>query len=386
MPGTWLGDTRIERLLAYDAAASATMSGSTVTKRRRRRVGARRWPLLLPFLGLAVAAVGIYLVERDGWRRGAEIARAEAAAAEERRALLAAGELGASYAYCEAEWQAIGAWVWPLAVAYSRQELVVYSPLGVDGSSWQQLVCDEQGVRRGPRSTRPWRNLLPAEAPVEGLEEDSPTPVHVVSRLAGASLAFDELALEAGVHPVTGELVVRRWRGLEGGATPAVDPADAPELPSLLTTISFSLAAGVAAPPPLEELRRYRWADESDAAFDLLERSLPRGATIAELTLDDERLAVTIDWPTPGFDGDPPAPYGDLEWDAYAVADRDWWYPRTSPGFGCPRGRSLAAVRAAYAETPRPAGSASLVRAWYSCSPAWGGGDEGVWHLVARAP
>jgi hypothetical protein len=61
-----------------------------------------------------------------------------------------------------------------------------------------------------------------------------------------------------------------------------------------------------------------------------------------------------------------------------------WWYPREIPGFGCPAGTPLEAVRRAFVDARARFGSQPLSRAWFSCSTAYSNGRDGVWHLVAR--
>jgi hypothetical protein len=115
----------------------------------------------------------------------------------------------------------------------------------------------------------------------------------------------------------------------------------------------------------------------------MLEQSIPKGAALP--AHPGGRPDRSDDaWPTPAFDGDPPAPYGDKTFDEYGVADADWWYPRTEPGFGCATGLPLAGLRAAFAEAQARLASQSLARAWYSCSPAYSDGRKGVFHLVPR--
>jgi hypothetical protein len=182
---------------------------------------------------------------------------------------------------------------------------------------------------------------------------------------------------------VTGAVVSRAWRAGPERAEATLDPADGPAFAFLPASPGFQPAPG-AAPKALQPLARKRWLTQVDAAFALLEQSIPEGAGIAELTLEEDQIDVTIAWPTPAFDGDPPAPYGDKTFDEYGVADMDWWYPRTTPGFGCATGLPLAGVRAAFADAKARLSEQSLARAWYSCSPAYSDGRKGVFHLVAR--
>ena len=74
---------------------------------------------------------------------------------------------------------------------------------------------------------------------------------------------------------------------------------------------------------------------------------MPATARVSELTLDDDKIELRIESPTPAFDGKLPVPFGDRSFDEYGVADMDWRYPRDDPGFGCRTGEPLAAVRAA---------------------------------------
>jgi hypothetical protein len=130
---------------------------------------------------------------------------------------------------------------------------------------------------------------------------------------------------------------------------------------------------------------RFHWTAQSDAAFAVIARGLPPGAGVSEITLDPDKIEVQVAHPTPAFDGRPPAPFGDMEWDEYGVADRDWWYPREIAGFGCERGRPLAALHADFAAAWSRMGSPPLARAWYSCSPAYSNGHDGTWHLLPRS-
>jgi hypothetical protein len=82
----------------------------------------------------------------------------------------------------------------------------------------------------------------------------------------------------------------------------------------LVAAPGFPLAAG-AAPPTLRPLPRYRWLAQADTAFTTVEEALPAGAGIVELALSEDEIEVSIEWPTPAFDGDPPARYGDKTFD-----------------------------------------------------------------------
>jgi hypothetical protein len=201
--------------------------------------------------------------------------------------------------------------------------------------------------------------------------------------VASRSLDEGELALELLQHPVTGLVLARHWRSSDGGARATLDPPDAPPFAFLPTAAGFVAAPGVEV-RPLRALTRHRWIADEEAAFALLERELPGGARMSELRLEEDEVDVTVDWPTPAFDGRPPAPYGDKTFDEYGVADMGFWYPREIPGFGCARGEPLARARASFREAKARTGEQAFASAWYSCSPAYSNGREAVWHLQAR--
>ena len=131
---------------------------------------------------------------------------------------------------------------------------------------------------------------------------------------------------------------------------------------------------------------RKRWIAQEGEAFALVAKELPKGARIAELTLAEDEIDVQIEWKTPAFDGKPPAPYGDKTFDEYGIASLDWWYPRESPGFGCPVGVPLADVITSFGVAKAQRGGSPIERAWYSCSPAYSNGRTGTWHLVPSGP
>lgn len=317
-------------------------------------------------------------VESDQWRK------AEQERVRSREAVFARGQLGEMLEFCLEGWKAeLSVHHEPVALAWTPKGIDAYFYQGADESSLRQLRCDAGGVFRGPRVAHPLQELLPVEAPPEsgaGVEREWPR-AHAM--IASRSLDEGELALELLRHPVTGLVLARHWRSGEGGARATLDPPDAAPFAFLLASAGFRAAPGVEV-RTLRTLKRQRWIADEEAAFALLERELPAGARISGLRLEEDAIDVTIEWPTPAFDGDPPAPYGNRTFDEYGIADTSWWYPRTIPGFGCARGDLLDRVRASLREAKAKAGDQGLSSAWYSCSTAYSNGRDAVWHLQAK--
>jgi len=318
-------------------------------------------------------------VESGQWRK------AEEERLRSREAVFARGQLGEMLELCSEVWGKTEPSLAhePVALAWTPEGIDAYFYQGADESSLRQVRCDAGGVFRGPRVAHPLHELLPAEAPSEsGARVEGEWPrAHAV--IASRSLDEGELALELLQHPVTGLVMARHWRSGEGGARATLDPPDAPPFAFLPTSAGFRAAPGFEV-RTLRTLKRQRWIADEEAAFALLERELPAGARISGLRLEEDAIDVTIDWPTPAFDGDPPAPYGDKTFDEYGVADMSWWYPRTIPGFGCARGELLDRVRASLQEAKAKAGDQGFSSAWYSCSTAYSNGRDAVWHLQAK--
>lgn len=352
-----------------------------ITAVRRSRAKRHPRPLvwaLLPFVTAAALLGGVLLVERLRLeRRQAE----ESARVAARAAVIARGALGETLALCSEGWKnELALHHEPVAMAFTRQGIDAYFYKGTDGNSLRQVRCDARGVQLGPRVAHPLSAQLPAEAPAEPVA-GSGAEWHAALDEAGArTLAPEELALELVMHPVTLAVHRRVWRAGGEAAVATVEPEGAPPFSLLVASPAFPRPPG-AAPPP-EPLARRRWIAEPEAAFALLAAALPRAARVSELRLEGARIEVQVDHPTAAFDGKPDAPYGDQEWDEHGVADASWWYPREIPGFGCARGETLERVRAAFEAARSRHGERPLESAWYSCSPAYSDGQNGVWHLM----
>jgi hypothetical protein len=298
--------------------------------------------------------------------------------------VFAAGDLGEMLSLCREGWEAQAQLHHdPVAIAWTRQGVDAYFFQGSDSSSLRQVRCDAEGVSRGARVDHPLAAHLPAEAATERDDRAQGQWSAAIAHFSSQHFEPDDLAFELILHPATGLPLSRRWRSGPERASAVFEPADAPSFAFLPSVRHFTPFPASAA-PSLHALPRKRWLGDAAAAFDLLSKEMPKGARISELMLDDDKIDVQIEWATPAFDGKPPAPYGDKAFDEYGVAETGWWYPREIPGFGCPIGKPLAAVRTAFVEARGRFGAQPLSRAWYSCSPAYSNGRDGVWNLVAR--
>lgn len=302
---------------------------------------------------------------------------AEEARIAARQQQLGRGLLDEMLALCREGWREnLGLYQEPVALAWTRQGVDGYFFDGADGNSLRQVRCDAVGVSRGPRVAHPLHALLPAEAPIA--TDDADESWRLALGATSRTFAEGELAFELLRHPLTGQVLSRQWRAAPEGAVARLLPTDAPVFPLLPAAPGFQPASPL---PGLAPLRRRDWTVEADAAFDLLARELPRNALVSEITLTPDEIEVQITHPTAAFDGKPPAPFGEREFDEYGVADSSWWYPREIPGFGCAIGRPLDVVRADFVQRRAQRGP-QLLRAWYSCSPAYSNKHDGAWHMV----
>lgn len=340
--------------------------------------------VLLLLLILGAFAVFVYREREQGARAWQAQQKEQQARVAARRAALSSGRFDTAVELCREGWrEGLGLHHEPIALAWTPHGLDGYFLEGSDRDSLRQVRCDAQGVSRGPRVRHPLQQNLPAEAPTD-TEAASAEAWHLaLAQWSARSFDTADLAVELLAHPLGGAVLQRRWRAGADGAHATVDPADAPPFPLLVALPRFHPAKSVAL-PALQAPSRHHWLAETDAALTVVERSLPPGARVSEITLSDDRIELEIHSPTPAFEGKPVAPYGEKKFDEYGVADSDWWYPREIPGFGCPVGEPLPEVRTALAAARSRLGAAPLAQAWYSCSSAYGDGRRGAWHLQTR--
>ena len=347
-----------------------------------RKTPAKRgswWSVLPSVIGIAVIAGFVYdMVRRDN-ERVREQQQADQVAQNAREAVFARGDLAETLGLCREGWKSASFYQEPVAIAWTRRGIDAYFWQGTDGTSLRQVRCDGQGVRLGPRVDHPLQEKLPAEAVKELDEQVGAEWTAAINRAAARKFAPGDVALELLLHPFTGAVLSRRWSGGPEGATATLDPPDAPPF-AFLPAEPFP-AVGKA-PVAVRPRERRRWLAQDGSAFSLLSKELPKGARVSELTIDDDKIDVTIAAQTPAFDGKPPVPYGQKTFDEYGVADTSWWYPREIPGFGCAAGAALSDVITDYGIAKASRGTLPLTGAWYSCSTAYSNGRSGVWHLT----
>jgi hypothetical protein len=338
--------------------------------------------------GVAAAALVVagvaFFIQRESAREAAQYQEEQEGLRSSRANVFAAGDLGEMLSLCREGWEAQAQLHHdPVAIAWTRRGVDAYFFDGTDSSSLRQVRCDAEGVSRGPRVLHPLAAQLPAEAASERDDRDQGEWTAALAHFSSRHFEPEDLAFELVLHPATGLPLSRRWRSGPERASATLEPADAPAFAFLPALPGFEpFPASLA--PSLRPLPRRRWLGDAASAFALLAKELPKGARVSELTLEDDAIDVQVEGATPAFDGKPPAPYGDKSFDEYGVADLGWWYPREIPGFGCPTGAPLEAVRVAFFESRARFGSQPLSRAWYSCSTAYSNGRDGVWNLVAR--
>jgi hypothetical protein len=300
-----------------------------------------------------------------------------------RAAVFDRGQLGEMLDVCRKGWVDVGfSYQEPVALAWTRRGMTAFFYQGVDQNSLRLVRCDASGTSHGPRVSHPLHEQLPAEAPPRDEEQDARSEwLRVVAEASKRSLDARESAFELLQHPVTGRVVSRRWLAGAEGATATVEPADAPAF-ALLVEDGQVQPVG-AKLPALEPLKRHTWTSETEAAFALLAKAIPKGARVAELRFEPHEIELRIQHPTPRGESEAPAPYGDKSFDEYGVADSDWWYPRDEASFGCAAGAPLDTIHLQFLNAYK---GERLEWAWYSCSKAYSNGRDGVWHLVPSGP
>jgi hypothetical protein len=347
------------------------------------RVG--RW-LLKQVTGLVlVGAVAgfVYFIWRTDQARLEQQAAVQKAEEDARAAVIARGSLGEMLKLCRGGWDNFGfSYQEPVALAWTRRGVTAFFHQGSDQNSLRVMRCDASGVSRGPRVSHPLHEQLPAEAPPKDEQEASGSAwLHAVSEASSRSLDASEAAFELLLHPLTGRVLSRRWRAGAEGATATVEPADAPAFALLVEAGQLSPIG--AKLPALSALKPRNWTVETEPAFALLAKAMPKGARISELRFEPDEIEVRIQHPTARGENEPKAPYGDKSFDEYGIADSDWWYPRDEASFGCAAGVPLETVHLQFLNSQR---GERLAWAWFSCSTAYSNGHDGVWHLVPAGP
>ena len=211
---------------------------------------ARLATAMLPLVALAGIGTLIYLDRRENARQAQRHEAERAAQVSERQQVFACGDFDQILELCRHGWSAeLQVGYQPAALAWTRTRLDGYFLEGTDRSSWRRLSCTASGVERGPRVARPLVESLPAEATPGSDSQSEDRWQAALSEHSRAPLGPGELAVELLPDPRTEEMISRRWRGVEGGAKPFLEPADAPPFGMLLAEPEFALAPG-AAPPP----------------------------------------------------------------------------------------------------------------------------------------
>jgi hypothetical protein len=339
------------------------------------------------FVRLALVIAVIWPLNQH-WQ--AQRQRAELAVAEQheyeiaRQRWLIDASAASWWTYCQAQWhERLALSHQPQAIAWQRGKGVHgYYYEGADRHSLRLYRCSADGVSKGPRVRHPLLQLLPLEQVEEASADEYSAWTSALAALPDAAVdSSGEVAIELLRHPVDGRPLRRSWSlgGVEH------DPAAVPQVSKdgepfalLLDELPLPLAAELK-PPQLAFLQRRRWTEVPDEAIDVVAAAALPGSRIVELTIEPDRIQAQIGGQIPAFDGDPPAPFGALEFDEYGIAERDWWYPYQESGFGCAEGVEAAELKRRLGQLTDRVGAFKL---WYSCSPAYSDGHTGQWHVA----
>jgi hypothetical protein len=356
----------------------------------RHRLVERPWLTRLAFALIAFAFVATVLwpismhllADRHA---GARIADALREREDARLRWLLSASAATWWAHCETAWhKRFELPEQPQAIAWRRgQGVHGYYFEGADRRSLRQYRCTPYGVAKGPRAHHPLRQALPAERAEEAPPVDYHGWMSALDALpdVSGSEGVTEVAIELLRHPIDGRALRRSWSigGVERGPTagPRVHSEDE-VFALLLDELPLPVAAELR-PPPLEYLQARRWTEVPLEAIEVVAAAAPPGSKIVELKIEPDRIHAQIGGQIPAFDGDPPAPFGALDFDEYGIATRDWWYPYRESGFGCDDGLAPEELRRSLIESGGTAGAHML---WYSCSPAYSDTVTGQWHAA----
>ncbi len=271
--------------------------------------------------------------------------------------------LARAIVHCRALW-AQQAELAPLAIAWQPQQLDWYVLAWPDTASMVRITCNGQGMGGGERFVRaPAGSLTQKEMQTRNLFD-------YYTQLPDTGVA----ALEA-VHdpqaPASAAPIERRWAADGRLLTAQSSRAQFPLLfarPPKLDPSEY---------PALVQLKPHRWLEQPDAVFAVLERHLPAGVRVAEVSFNNDSINVTIHGSFSVSQGLPNLPFGDVRYDAYGVPNFDTFYPSATSTGGCTPGRSLADIKALFAERTN-AKHRELIAFTFSCtSPR---APTGRWH------
>ncbi len=361
--------------------------------RGRHRLVERPWLTRLAFalIGFAFVAtvlwpIGMHLLadRQAGERIADELRKREGARL---RALLNASA-ATWWAHCQSEWhKRFDLPEQPQAIAWRRgQGVHGYYFEGADRRSLRQYRCTPYGVAKGPRVHHPLLRALPVERAEEAPPADYLAWISALDALPNVSGSepMTEVAIELLRHPIDDRALRRSWSigGVErgpSGAGPRVYSEDE-AFALLLDELPLPVVAELH-PPRLEFLPTKRWTEVPMEAIDVVTAAALPGSRIVELKIESDRIKAQIGGQIPAFDGDPPAPFGAMEFDEHGIASREWWYPYRESGFGCDEGLSPAELKQSLKALTGVSGASML---WYSCSPAYSDTITGQWHAVRR--
>lgn len=347
---------------------------------RRISLSAWLWSLV-PFL--MIGAIVFMIIRHDhqaaAFREAvmaAERAELEAAQRAAAQAFATADPAGRLELCLSAVTERLPYWrpLYALAVHAEGIDALYYWGRQQDG--YKRLSCTAAGVSEA-RVAAPLPGVLS-----EATGQDVPDVLGAVRAALGRAELIEVLVAPDGLSLIQ-RLSARSAEGLSS----TLEPADAPEFP-WLSTVPMVLATqaeggATAGRPMLASFPARNWLRDPLAAFDLIERTVPPEflQRVVGMTLREEDFELALQGPFP----DQTAPYAEVSFDAYGSVT-SWLYPRDEPpGFSCPRGIPLTAIRSGFDARcneldcgPRP----HLSIATYFCP---GNGEPGGWSIYRQS-
>ncbi len=277
-------------------------------------------------------------------------------------------------AHCRALWTAGHYDQAPLAIAWHKDGLDWYVLEGLDNATMRHFGCDGSSVTRGaryPRGAQEVSRQVPA--PV-----NEPRSIPIDRNLFTHYSALPEAGLrafEATEHPATGELMERRW-SRDGTLQSTMHDRD---FPILFRHQPEGVALGNH--PLLTALPATVWIRDPARVFALLEKELPRGARIAELSFDDRSITLRILGTFKNDAEKTTAPFGEASFDEYGIRNDNSWYPRDQTGASCRQGHTLNQIIPQFAQATN-ATNPKVSSATFNCDGGKGKVTEtGSWKL-----